>query len=103
MTSLSENSILPFSIKMQTEVQGLPKVTPYLHLFLFKPLFLLYFRNIPDNYKVLFLQGGCSGMFAAVPLNFLSGKSVLYNESMMCCFPTKHNVRYVSKMSSYGI
>lgn len=28
--------------------------------------------NIPDNYKVLFLQGGCSGMFAAVPLNFLS-------------------------------
>lgn len=28
--------------------------------------------NIPDNYKVLFLQGGCTGMFAAVPLNFLS-------------------------------
>jgi len=28
--------------------------------------------NIPNNYKVLFLQGGCSGMFSAVPLNFLS-------------------------------
>lgn len=28
--------------------------------------------NIPNNYKVLFLQGGCSGMFAAVALNFLS-------------------------------
>ena len=25
--------------------------------------------NIPDNYKVLFLQGGASGMFAALPLN----------------------------------
>lgn len=25
--------------------------------------------NIPDNYKVLFLQGGASGMFAAIPLN----------------------------------
>lgn len=27
--------------------------------------------NIPDNYKVLFLQGGASTQFAAVPLNFL--------------------------------
>ena len=25
--------------------------------------------NIPDNYKVLFLQGGATGMFAALPLN----------------------------------
>ena len=29
--------------------------------------------NIPDNYKVLFLQGGASMQFAAVPLNLLSG------------------------------
>jgi len=28
--------------------------------------------NIPNNYKVLFLQGGCTGMFAAVALNLLS-------------------------------
>ncbi len=28
---------------------------------------------IPDNYKVLFLQGGASTQFAAVPLNLLSG------------------------------
>ena len=27
--------------------------------------------NIPDNYKVLFLQGGASTQFAAVPLNFM--------------------------------
>ncbi len=29
---------------------------------------------IPDNYKVLFLQGGASSQFAAVPLNLLRGK-----------------------------
>ena len=28
--------------------------------------------NIPSNYKVLFLQGGASTQFAAVPLNLLS-------------------------------
>lgn len=30
---------------------------------------------IPDNYKVLFLQGGASMQFSAVPLNLLDGKS----------------------------
>ena len=29
---------------------------------------------IPDNYKVLFLQGGASSQFAMVPLNLLAGK-----------------------------
>ncbi len=29
--------------------------------------------NIPDNYKVLFLQGGTSTQFAAIPLNFMNG------------------------------
>ena len=28
--------------------------------------------NIPDNYKILFMQGGASTQFAAVPLNLLS-------------------------------
>ena len=27
--------------------------------------------NIPDNYKVLFLQGGASQVFASVPLNLM--------------------------------
>ena len=27
--------------------------------------------NIPDNYKVLFLQGGASSQFAMVPLNLM--------------------------------
>ena len=30
---------------------------------------------IPDNYKVLFLQGGASSQFAAVPMNLLRGKT----------------------------
>ncbi|MBC8412889.1 MAG: 3-phosphoserine/phosphohydroxythreonine transaminase [Nitrospira sp.] len=30
--------------------------------------------NIPDNYKVLFLQGGASSQFAMVPMNLLMGK-----------------------------
>ena len=29
--------------------------------------------NIPDNYKVLFLQGGASSQFAMVPLNLFNG------------------------------
>ena len=29
--------------------------------------------NIPDNYKVLFLQGGASSQFAMVPLNLMPG------------------------------
>ncbi|RJR14833.1 MAG: 3-phosphoserine/phosphohydroxythreonine transaminase [Nitrospiraceae bacterium] len=30
--------------------------------------------SIPDNYKVLFLQGGASAQFAMVPMNLLRGK-----------------------------
>jgi phosphoserine aminotransferase len=30
--------------------------------------------DIPDNYKVLFLQGGASSQFAMVPINLLNGK-----------------------------
>jgi len=30
--------------------------------------------NIPDHYKVLFLQGGASGQFAMVPMNLLGNK-----------------------------
>lgn len=31
-------------------------------------------RNVPDNYKILFLQGGGNGQFAAVALNFINRK-----------------------------
>ena len=30
--------------------------------------------KVPDNYKVLFLQGGASSQFAMVPMNLLQGK-----------------------------
>ncbi len=29
--------------------------------------------NIPENYKVLFLQGGASTQFSAIPMNFMTG------------------------------
>ncbi len=32
--------------------------------------------NIPDDYKVLFLQGGASAQFSMVPINLLRGKTV---------------------------
>ena len=31
--------------------------------------------NIPDNYKVLFLQGGATAQFTAIPMNLLRGKT----------------------------
>ena len=34
--------------------------------------------NIPDNYKVLFLQGGASQQFACVPLNLMKNKVADY-------------------------
>ncbi len=34
--------------------------------------------NIPDNYKVLFLQGGASLQFAAVPMNLMKNKVADY-------------------------
>ena len=34
--------------------------------------------NIPDNYKVLFLQGGASTFFAQVPMNLMKNKKAAY-------------------------
>ena len=34
--------------------------------------------NIPDNYKVMFLQGGASLQFAAVPMNLMKNKKAGY-------------------------
>lgn len=34
--------------------------------------------NIPDNYKVLFLQGGASQQFAAIPMNLMHHKKAGY-------------------------
>ncbi|MCP1674795.1 phosphoserine aminotransferase [Natronocella acetinitrilica] len=32
--------------------------------------------HVPDNYRVLFLQGGATGMFSAIPMNLLRGRKV---------------------------
>ena len=34
--------------------------------------------NIPDNYKVLFLQGGAYQQFAAIPMNLMKNKKAGY-------------------------
>ena len=34
--------------------------------------------NIPDNYKVLFLQGGASQQFSAIPMNLMKNKKAGY-------------------------
>lgn len=34
--------------------------------------------NIPDNYKVLFLQGGASLQFAMIPMNFMKHRKAAY-------------------------
>ena len=34
--------------------------------------------KIPDNYKVLFLQGGASQQFAAIPMNLMKNKKAAY-------------------------
>lgn len=33
---------------------------------------LRYILNVPDNYKILFMQGGGTGLFAAIPLNMMA-------------------------------
>lgn len=34
--------------------------------------------NVPDNYKVLFLQGGAYQFFAEVPMNLMKNKKAAY-------------------------
>ncbi|HAS37765.1 MAG TPA: 3-phosphoserine/phosphohydroxythreonine aminotransferase, partial [Ruminococcaceae bacterium] len=34
--------------------------------------------NIPDNYKVLFLQGGASQQFAMIPMNLMKNRKAAY-------------------------
>ena len=36
-------------------------------------------RGVPDDYKVLFMQGGATGLFAALPLNLLKTKKASYS------------------------
>ena len=44
--------------------------------------------NIPDNYKVLFLQGGASQQFSAIPMNLM--KNVLQITSLQVSGLRRH-------------
>lgn len=37
-----------------------------------------FYRHVPDNYKILFMQGGGTGIFAAVPLNMMATDTADY-------------------------
>lgn len=51
--------------------------------------------NIPDNYKVLFLQGGASTQFAAVPLNLMkTGKADYILSGQFSAKAQKEAVKY---------
>lgn len=50
--------------------------------------------DIPDNYKVLFLQGGASQQFAAIPMNLM--KTVLLTISL----PVSGQRRHAKKQRS---
>ncbi len=52
--------------------------------------------NIPDNYKVLFLQGGASTQFAMVPLNLMSrtGKADYFDTGAWSVKAIKEGGRY---------
>ena len=38
--------------------------------------------NIPDNYKVLFLQGGASQQFAMIPMNLMKNRRLYYHRTV---------------------
>ena len=54
--------------------------------------------NIPDNYKVLFLQGGASQFFAEVPMNLMKNKVISLQDSGL----RKHlqKLRYMERLLS---
>ena len=53
--------------------------------------------DIPDNYKVLFLQGGASTQFAMIPLNFLNGSG-----KCDCVITGQWSKKAASEFEKYG-
>jgi hypothetical protein len=47
-------------------------------------IFKNFCRNVPDNYKILFMQGGGTAQFAAVPLNLLRPEKTVCDPSLLC-------------------
>lgn len=50
----------------------------YLEIFNSTKALLKKVMNIPDNYQILFLQGGATQQFSAIPLNLLKNKKADY-------------------------
>ena len=48
--------------------------------------------KIPDNYKVLFLQGGASLIFASVPMNLMKNRKAGYILTGQCVKGTDDNM-----------
>ena len=55
--------------------------------------------SIPDNYKVLFLQGGASQQFAAIPLN-LTQPGDTVDQVGLLCLPNLCVIRHVAYVAS---
>ena len=53
--------------------------------------------EIPDNYKVLFLQGGASTQFAMIPLNFMNGSG-----KCDCVITGQWSKKAASEFEKYG-
>lgn len=54
------------------------------------PLSLPYhFSDIPSNYKILFLQGGGTGQFAAIPLNLCQSSEAIADYFVTGTWSTK--------------
>ena len=54
--------------------------------------------GIPDNYKVLFLQGGASSQFAMVPMNLMNE----IRQSGLCASPASGLPRRYKEAARYG-
>ena len=56
--------------------------------------------EIPDNYKVLFLQGGASSQFAMIPMNLMTKNGSSLWRSKYCCFLQRQNFLLYSRFRS---
>ena len=56
--------------------------------------------NIPDNYKVLFLQGGASQQFAMIPMNFMKNRKAGYILTGQWAKKAFSEARFSAKLSN---
>lgn len=66
--SLIELFTISFSFSFEIFFQKAKRAHIFMILFI---IFLMRFSNLPENYKVILLQGGATGVFAGVALNLI--------------------------------